>query len=88
MHRSKWSKRQFRRYQRDHPVQSYLKIARDLPSDAALVDTFLHSRDRSYTVEDCLDLVAAAGLLFQGWFFKAPYYPHDVSGPTSGFMPP
>ena len=70
---------------RDHPVQSYLKIARDLASDAALVDTFLHSRDRSYTVEDCLSLVAAAGLLFQGWFFKAPYYAHDVSGPTSVF---
>jgi SAM-dependent methyltransferase len=31
----------------DHPIQSYLKIARDLPSDAAVVDTFLHSRDRN-----------------------------------------
>ncbi len=69
----------------DHPVNSYLKIARDLPSDAALVDTFLHSRDRSYSVEDCLDLVAAVGLAFQGWLLKAPYYPHDVSGPARGF---
>jgi hypothetical protein len=70
---------------RDHPLQSYLKIARDLPTEAALVDTFLHSRDRSYTVEDCLNLVASAGLLFQGWFFKVPYYAHDVSGPASVF---
>jgi SAM-dependent methyltransferase len=69
----------------DHPVQSYLGIARDLQSDAALVDTFLHSRDRSYTVEDCLDLVASAGLLFQGWLFKAPYYAHDLLGPASAF---
>jgi SAM-dependent methyltransferase len=69
----------------DHPVNSYLKVARDLPSDAALVDTFLHSRERSYSVEDCLDLVAAAGLAFQGWPLKAPYYAHDLSGPPSVF---
>ncbi len=71
----------------DHPVKSYLKIARDLPSDAALVDTFLHSRDRSYTVDACIDLVAAAGLLFQGWLLKAPYYPHDWSGGENRFYP-
>jgi SAM-dependent methyltransferase len=71
----------------DHPVQSYLRIARDLRSDAALVDTFLHNRDRSYSVEDCLDLVAAAALVFQGWLFKAPYYAHDLSGPASVFYP-
>jgi hypothetical protein len=28
----------------DHPAQSYLKMARDLQSDAVLVDTFLHGR--------------------------------------------
>jgi SAM-dependent methyltransferase len=70
----------------DHPVQPYLKIARDLPFDAALVDTFLHSRERSYTVEDCLDLVASAGLAFQGWVLKAPYYAHDLSDSPSGFF--
>lgn len=69
----------------DHPAQSYFKIARDLPSDAALVDTFLHSRERSYSVDDCIDLVAAAGLLFQGWLLKAPYYAHDVSEPANLF---
>jgi SAM-dependent methyltransferase len=69
----------------DHPLQSYLRIARDLQSDAALVDTFLHSRDRSYSVDDCRDLVVSAGLVFQGWLFKAPYHAHDLSGPASGF---
>ncbi|MCE9631233.1 MAG: methyltransferase domain-containing protein [Planctomycetia bacterium] len=59
----------------DHPVRSYLSIAPDLQYDAGLVDTFLHGRDRSYTVDDCLDLVASAGLVFQEWFFKSPYYP-------------
>jgi SAM-dependent methyltransferase len=69
----------------DHPVQSYLKVARDLQSDAAVVDTFLHARERSYTVEECIDLVASAGLIFQGWFHKTPYYPHDLFAPRSEF---
>ncbi|MDA3639282.1 class I SAM-dependent methyltransferase [Mycobacterium xenopi] len=69
----------------DHPVQNYLKIARDLQSDAALVDTFLHGRARSYTVDECIDLVTSAGLVFQGWFHKAPYYPHDLFAPASKF---
>ncbi|HEX7380922.1 MAG TPA: class I SAM-dependent methyltransferase [Nevskiaceae bacterium] len=60
-----------------HPVRGYLQITTDLTSDAALVDTFLHGRARSYTVSDCLELVAHAGLAFQDWLFHAPYYPHD-----------
>ncbi|OBF02089.1 bifunctional 2-polyprenyl-6-hydroxyphenol methylase/3-demethylubiquinol 3-O-methyltransferase UbiG [Mycobacterium sp. 852002-10029_SCH5224772] len=62
----------------DHPVRPYLRGARDLLSDGALVDTFLHARQRSYTVDECLDLVGAAGLAFQGWLRNAPYYPHDA----------
>ena len=58
-----------------HPVRSYLAIAPDLDFDAGLVDTFLHGRDRSFTVDDCLDLVTSAGLVFQEWFLKSPYYP-------------
>ena len=69
----------------DHPVRNYFKRASDLRSDGALVDTFLHSRQRSYTVEECLDLVSSAGLAFQGWFLKTPYYPHDLFTPASGF---
>jgi SAM-dependent methyltransferase len=70
----------------DHPASSYVKRASDLLSDGALVDTFLHSRQRSYTVTECLDLVSAAGLAFQGWFLKAPYYPHEMLEPASGFQ--
>lgn len=62
----------------DHPVRPYLQGARDLMSDGALVDTFLHARQRSYTVEECLDLVGDAGLAFQGWLRNSPYYPHDA----------
>ncbi len=71
----------------DHPLQGYLKKARDLQDDAALVDTFLHGRARSYTVDECIELVGAAGLVFQGWFHKTPYYPHDLSARPSGFYP-
>lgn len=69
----------------DHPVRSYFNVARDLLTDGALVDTFLHTRQRSYTVQECLDLVSAAGLAFQGWFHKTPYYPHDLFTPANGF---
>ena len=46
------------------------------------MDTFLHGRQRSYTVDDCLDLVASADLAFQGWLNKAPYHLHDGGAPT------
>jgi hypothetical protein len=62
----------------NHLVQPYLKIAPDLQADAGLVDTFLHERDRSYTVDDCIELVASAGLVFQGWFNNTCYYPRGV----------
>jgi hypothetical protein len=71
----------------DHPVQPYLRMARNLQSDAVLVDTFLHGRERSYTVDDCIDLVTTAGLVFQGWFNKAPYYPHDLFAAPNAVYP-
>lgn len=64
----------------EHPVKSYLTSAPDLAFDAGLVDTFLHGRDRSYTVHDCLELVDSAGMVFQEWFFKSPYEPPSDSG--------
>jgi hypothetical protein len=71
----------------DHPVRSYLKISGDARFDAVLVDTFLHGRARNYTVDDCLDLVSGAGLAFQGWLLKAPYYHHELLTPTKDFAP-
>src|SRR5207302_4663278 len=51
-----------------HPVQKYRRqAARDLASDEGLVDTFLHRRDRPFSVSACLDLVQEAGLVFHGW---------------------
>ncbi len=57
----------------DHPVQSYIQMAPDLAYDAGLVDTFLHGRDRSYSVDGCFELVEGAGLEFQNFFLRAPY---------------
>jgi SAM-dependent methyltransferase len=72
----------------DHPVHSYVKISpRFLHSDAALVDTFLHGRERSYTVDECIDFVSSAGLAFQGWLINAPYYPHDWFTPATDLYP-
>ncbi len=61
----------------DHLVQSYLNLeGQELQYDGAVVDTFLHGRDRSYDVDGCIDLVTSAGLVFQGWLVNTPYYPH------------
>jgi SAM-dependent methyltransferase len=66
----------------EHPVQPYLRrAARDLSSPHGLVDTFLHKRDRSYTVKECLDLVEGAGLAFQGWEENI-FYHADGLGPA------
>lgn len=68
-----------------HPLRRYLAIAPDLEFDAGLVDTFLHGRDRSYTVDDCRDLVESAGLVFQDWLLKTSYYPPTLTQPDSEF---
>ena len=64
----------------DHPLRAYIDIAPDLAFDAGVVDTFLHGRQRSYTVDDCLDLVGSAGLVFQDWFLRSPYWPRAAQG--------
>ena len=71
----------------DHPAWSYLKTAGNSQFDAVLVDTFLHGRARSYSVDDCLELVSSAGLAFQGWLLKAPYYLHDLVTTSSELYP-
>jgi hypothetical protein len=68
-----------------HPVKSYISIATDLNFDAGVVDTFLHGRDKSFTAQDCLELVSSAGLVFQDWFLKSPYYPPTLTDPDNEF---
>lgn len=66
-----------------HPVHAYLALATDVHADAALVDTFLNARERTFTVDGCMDLVTSAGLVFQSWLLNAPYHLHDLSGSPS-----
>lgn len=69
-----------------HPARTYMGIATDLWYDAGMVDTFLHGRDRSFTVQDCLDLVSGAGLVFQDWFLKTAVYPPTLVNPGNDFL--
>ena len=54
-----------------HNIRSYR--APDLGYAAGLVDTFLHGRDRAYTVAQVLQLVVECGLRFQGWLDNLDY---------------
>ncbi len=66
----------------EHPVHNYFKMAPvSAQSDAALASVFLNGRERSFTVDEALDLVDSAGLMFQGWLINAPYYAHDWFSP-------
>jgi SAM-dependent methyltransferase len=59
----------------EHLLRTYLAKAPDLDYDSGLVDTFLHRRDRAYTVPQCLRLIQDSGLRFQGWIDNFYYYP-------------
>lgn len=65
-----------------HPARAYMSLARDLNSDAGWVDTYLHGREASYSIDECIELVASAGLVFQDLFFKSPYYP-PINSPSA-----
>ena len=71
-----------------HPVQTHRRMAaQDMASDEGLVDTFLHRRERSYSCGGCLDLVRAAGLVFQGWKENGLYYPDARLPATNPLWP-
>lgn len=66
----------------DHPVRSYLSVAPDVDYDAGLVDTFLHGRERAFTIDECRELVSSAGLAFQDVFLKTSYHaPRGTANP-------
>ncbi|MGV1005064.1 MAG: class I SAM-dependent methyltransferase [Candidatus Nanopelagicales bacterium] len=69
-----------------HPAKAYMANATDINYDAGLVDTFLHGRDVSFTVQDCLELVDSAGLVFQDWVLKTGYYPETLASADNEFL--
>lgn len=58
-----------------HPARAYMGLATDLHSNAEWVDTYLPGREASYSIDECINLVSAAGLVFQDLFLKSVYYP-------------
>lgn len=62
----------------NHPAKPYVATAPDIGFEGGLVDTFLHRRDRAYTVGDCLELLEKAGLVLQGWKDSILYYPEGM----------
>lgn len=75
-----WVRDAIRHVNPHHPLVGYLQIAPDLADDAGVVDTFIHARERSYTIDECQEMVVACGLVFQDLFLKAPYYAPRGSG--------
>lgn len=69
-----------------HPARTYAAIAPDLSYDAGMVDTFLHGRDLSFTVQDCLDLVEGSGLVFADWVQKTALHPPTLVEPDNEFL--
>ena len=56
-----------------HHVATYVKTDRDLSFDAGLVDTYLHARERAYTIADIMQLIEDCELKFQGWHDNLDY---------------
>jgi SAM-dependent methyltransferase len=63
------------RLPKTHPARALYEGATEMGYDGGLVDLFLNARERSYTVPDCLALVADSGLAFQSWLDNSHYYP-------------
>jgi SAM-dependent methyltransferase len=56
-----------------HHAKSYIDMAPDLTADSGLIDTFLHRRDRAYTVPQVLQFARDNGLKFQSWLDNLYY---------------
>jgi SAM-dependent methyltransferase len=56
-----------------HAAQRYLETSLDASYDAGLVDTFLHTVDRAYSVPEVLQFASDNGLKFQSWLDNLDY---------------
>jgi hypothetical protein len=60
---------------RHHPLMTLLNASRDFQKADAIADALLNPRDRTYSVPQLLDTLAANGLAFRRWYWQAPYLP-------------
>lgn len=56
-----------------HCAMKYIKSAGDIYYDAGLVDTFLHSQDHAYSVDEVYKFVESQNLTFIDWLDRAYY---------------
>lgn len=66
-----------------HHAQDYIRAAKELEHDTAIVDTFLHPQDRAYTVPQVFELLQSAGIEFQNWVDTNVYWRNGAWGPDS-----
>lgn len=59
----------------DHPLVPLLRSSPDFANRAGVADALLHPRDRSYSVEQLMDLLQCGGLRFARWLRQAAYLP-------------
>ena len=62
-----------------HPGRWYFETSPEMNSDAAVVDTFLHTQDIAYSVQDVLEFVEKNNLKFKGWLDNG-IYNQDLEG--------
>jgi SAM-dependent methyltransferase len=60
----------------DHPIVPLLSKSPDFQNEAGLADALLNPQDRSYTVEQFIELIETSGLQFDRWVRQAPYLPY------------
>lgn len=56
-----------------HPIMPYLNAAEDLDYDSGIVDTFLHKKDRAYSVPEILKFASSNNLAFFDWEDRCNY---------------
>ncbi|MCA9547103.1 MAG: hypothetical protein KC613_22030, partial [Myxococcales bacterium] len=79
-----------------HPVRGWLAATAPIwGPDAHLVDAWLPAREATYDTDGVLELVARAGLTFQGWFDNRHYHAdglyapgHPMHGALAALDPP
>ena len=59
----------------NHPIVPLLSKSPDFQNEAGLADALLNPQDRSYTVEQFIELIETSWLQFDRWVRQAPYLP-------------
>ena len=59
----------------DHPIAQLLRNSPDFATVAGVADALLHPRDRSYSVQQLMEFLKNANLVFGRWVRQAPYLP-------------